>query len=58
MKFVFAAASLLASTGAFAPPSQARSSTSRLSASVETPVYTFAKSEEIFKEAQEVRKDI
>lgn len=56
MKFVFACTlALTASVGAFAPNTAfARSSAVSMSA-VETPTYTFTKSEEIFAEAQHVR---
>jgi hypothetical protein len=57
MKFVFACTlALTASVGAFAPSTAFARTTSALSMSaVETPTYTFTKSEEIFAEAQHVR---
>jgi hypothetical protein len=46
----------IGTASAFAPQSFAAKSSSRLSIATE-PVYTFTKSEEIFAEAQEVRKN-
>jgi hypothetical protein len=55
MKFVFACTlALTASVGAFAP-NTAFARTSSLMSAVETPTFTFTKSEEIFAEAQHVR---
>ena len=56
MKFALACSSLALTaslSGAFAPQSASARSSS-LSSSVASDLYTFAKSEEIFKEAQEV----
>ena len=56
MKFVFACTlALTASVGAFAPNTAFARSSARSMSAVETPTYTFAKSEEIFAEAQHVR---
>jgi hypothetical protein len=57
MKFVFAACTLAltASVGAFAPSTAFARTNSALSSAVQTPTYTFTKSEEIFAEAQHVR---
>lgn len=54
MKFTLACLALTANlTGAFAPQTAYARSTS-LNSAVQSPTYTFTKSEEIFKEAQEV----
>jgi hypothetical protein len=58
MKFVlaFSTLALTASVGAAFAPGKAFARSSSLSMSaVETPTYTFTKSEEIFAEAQDVR---
>lgn len=56
MKFVFACTlALTASVGAFAPNTAFARSSARSMSAVETPTYTFTKSEEIFAEAQDVR---
>jgi hypothetical protein len=56
MKFAIAAAVLAGSAAAFSTPAFAtKSSTLKMSA-VETPTYTFTKSEQIFAEAQEVSR--
>ena len=55
MKLAFAAALLVGSATAFAPTFAIRSSSALKMSTVEkTPTYTFAKSEEIFSEAQNV----
>jgi hypothetical protein len=54
MKFTIAAAFLAGSAAAFSPAFASRSSTGLKMSAVETDVYTFAKSEEIFAEAQTV----
>jgi hypothetical protein len=58
MKLTFATAILVGSTAAFTAPALVnRHSALAMGASAtETPVYTFAKSEEIFAEAKNVRK--
>jgi hypothetical protein len=53
MKLALAAAFLLGSATAFAPINGARSS-SAVKSAVADEIYTFTKSEEIFKEAQDV----
>jgi len=55
MKLTFATALLIGSTAAFTSPALVRRNTVlAMSSAVETPVYTFAKSEEIFAEAKTV----
>mmetsp|Transcript_15396 Transcript_15396/g.21967 ORF Transcript_15396/g.21967 Transcript_15396/m.21967 type:complete len:467 (-) Transcript_15396:307-1707(-) len=55
MKFLLASALLAASASAFSSPTFVKSNGSSLKMSaVETPTYTFAKSEEIFAEAKEL----
>lgn len=54
MKFTIAAAFLAGSAAAFSPAFATHSSNALKMSAVETEVYTFAKSEEIFAEAQTV----
>ena len=55
MKFSLAVTALtLTGASAFTPRSVAHSSTATRMSAVETETYTFAKSEEIFKEAKDV----
>ena len=57
MKFAVGITALLATGAAAFAPAQASGRSSSLSSTAEaTPTYTFTKSEEIFAEAQEVRK--
>ena len=55
MKFAIATAVLAGSAAAFSPVFATRSSLALKMSAVDTEVYTFAKSEEIFAEAQTVR---
>lgn len=55
MKLALAAAALIGSATAFAPTSGARPSSALKMSAVADETYTFTKSEEIFKEAQDVR---
>lgn len=54
MKFALAFILASSSVSAYAPAFAARRSTALNSAVADSSTYTFAKSEEIFKEAQEV----
>jgi hypothetical protein len=58
MKLTFATAILVGSTAAFTGPALIHRHTvlAMGAAATETPVYTFAKSEEIFAEAKTVRR--
>lgn len=54
MKLAIASAFLVGSAAAFGTPSYAAKNSALKMSAVETPVYTFAKSEEIFTEAQDL----
>jgi hypothetical protein len=58
MKLALASAFLVGSAAAFAPTFATRPSSALKMSTVETPTYTFAKSEEIFAEAQQVSTSI
>jgi len=55
MKLALATAVLVGSATAFSPTFGARSSSALKMSAVAPEIYTFTKSEEIFKEAQDVR---